>query len=91
MEQKIDPQPNAISEVMFKKHHHSFLLTTGLTLLIAGSLCTAGYYADIYFETKPILLIISIVIGFPITQSIIYVVMRKYALKKLNSYKNGKQ
>jgi F0F1-type ATP synthase assembly protein I len=84
-------QPDVVSEIMFKKHHHSLALTIGITIATIGTFSTLGYFADIYFKTDPAFLITAIVIGFPVTQGLIYVALKKHALKKLNNYKNGKQ
>lgn len=88
---KKELEPNAINQVFFKKHHHSFLLTLLITLSISGAFAFSGYLLDQYLNnSKPIAFIILLVIGFPVTQMVIYVVQKKYAIKKLNSYKNGK-
>ncbi len=90
MEEKND-NLDAYNSVIFRKHHYITLRTFGITLLSLFILTSAGYLLDKILETKPLFLIISLIFGFPITQTAVYISMRKYANKKLNSIKNGKQ
>ena len=76
-------QPSLMNDVMFKKHHKIYGRVVGITLACCTVLLGTGYGLDIYFDTKPTILIISLVIGFPIVQLVVYKVMKSFVRKEL--------
>ncbi|PIR55400.1 hypothetical protein COU74_01180 [Candidatus Peregrinibacteria bacterium CG10_big_fil_rev_8_21_14_0_10_36_19] len=59
-----------------------FLQSTGYTLIMIAILGIIGYYLDHYFETFPTIFIISLAIGYPLTQIYIFRKFRKFAKKQ---------
>lgn len=60
-----------------------FLLSTGYTIIIVGIIAVSGYYLDHYFETWPTIFIASLIVGYPLSQFLIYQKFRSFAKNKL--------
>ncbi len=50
-----------------------------ITVVVIGSIAAFGWYMDKTFGTKPVGLISGLVIGFPMTQLIIYKTFKKFS------------
>lgn len=59
-----------------------FLQVTSYTIAMIAITAGGGYYLDQYFGTFPALFIIGLVVGFPLTQLIIYKKVKKFAQNK---------
>ncbi len=55
-----------------------FLRTTLITVLVLAVIVGIGYSLDLLLESKPVATIISLVIGYPLTQIIIYKTTKKH-------------
>jgi F0F1-type ATP synthase assembly protein I len=76
-----------INDVFFKKHHHIYGRVVGITLLCCSLIFGLGYGLDMYFGTKPTLMIIGMVAGLPLIQLVIYKKMGAYAKHQVEKSK----
>ena len=88
---KLQSIDNADTQTVKTRLFHFFGITFLATLLPVIIFGTIGYYIDlIAANEKPIALIISICIAFPVSQYTVMKAMRKYANNQLANRKNGK-
>lgn len=60
-----------------------FLTATSYTIAMIAIIGIGSYYLDHYLGTFPVIFIIGLVAGFPITQFVIYKKFKKFAKKEL--------
>ncbi len=59
-----------------------FMQVTGYTIGMIAITAGGGYYLDQYLDTFPTLFIIGLVVGFPLTQLLIFKKIKKYTQTK---------
>lgn len=65
-------------------HLQRFSIVIITTLVIVIGLVALGHWLDQKFETKPWLLIISLIISFPLSQLAVYKQMKRFTKKEFN-------
>lgn len=69
----MDKKNDKLKEVLIGKDHLQITIRVMLiTVLIVAIFTGLGYWIDTIFETKPLGMIIGLLIGFPTTQYVIY-------------------
>jgi F0F1-type ATP synthase assembly protein I len=82
MEKQVQ-QDTLTDTLMFKKHYKITGRVFAITILCSIILFVPAYLLDNYFGTKPIILISTVVVGFPIIQLVVFNRIRKYANKEV--------
>lgn len=82
--QKATPE---LQELMFSKHLQITLRVAAITLGSIGIFTGGGYLLDMKFATKPLFLILGLVISFPLSQFLIYKSMREVTNNIQDKYK----
>jgi F0F1-type ATP synthase assembly protein I len=69
----MDKKNEQLGEVLIGKNHLQITFRVLLiTVLTIGILTGLGFWLDTIFDTKPLGMVIGLVIGFPVTQVVIY-------------------
>lgn len=69
---KVDIKPGTIQDLFFKRRFYLFSQISLISISVIGLFCLIGFFLDTLLGTKPIIIIGSLVISFPITQIILY-------------------
>lgn len=68
-----------LQEVLVGKSHLQITLRVlAITVVTVGGFASLGYLVDTQLDTKPLGMVIGLVVGFPVTQYIIYKKFRNF-------------
>ena len=80
-------QENHALDTFTKNRVTVFIHVTVSTIVIMAIIAGLAYLLDQYLGTRPKILIVGLILGYPLTQFIVYKHIRKLAQKKLSKTK----
>lgn len=75
----MNKRPEKLQNVLIGKNHLQITLRVlAITVVTIGAFAGVGYLVDTQLDSKPIAMVIGLVLGFPVTQYIIYKKFRNF-------------